>query len=131
MVDSGVTTSLIHLEMVERLGLLNEVKEGVDYELAGAFDGSNSLPHGEVMLDFNIGRQSFTWNFTVANLANKHTLILGQDFWQDQNTVLKNNFGDFAFFLNNKRIEVTTDLGQVWPLGQKRLTRQPSRGQYT
>ena len=105
--------------MVRKLKKEDDIVEGAPYELTGAFSGEPELPYGEVTLDFGIGNQMFKYTFCIAELTNPDCIILGQDFWKEQNTVLKNNFGQYAFWLNGQRIKVIPESSKTGSLPKR------------
>ena len=40
----------------------------------------------------------------MADLSEDNAVILGQDFWRKQRTILYNNLGQYAFYLNGRRV---------------------------
>ena len=111
LIDHGASVTLISLSLVEQLNKQDEVTESLEVtSLVGAFSGTTEEPFGEIKLNFTIGDQQFhNVAFLIADLQESDTIILGQSFWQQQRSVLRNTMGSYAFYLNGKKIPVLAD----------------------
>ena len=102
--DNGATVSLCSLGFIERLGRLADITESSEHRLL-SFTGEPVDPYGIIKLSVRFGEQKFkNIPFYVADLGVDQAIILGQSFWIKQRSVLYNNLGSYAFYLNGRRV---------------------------
>ena len=106
MIDTGSELSCIDKSLVDKLGLQGSVSHDTNYTLSGAFGKGAEQPIGEVDIIFHIGRLKYQHTFTVTELSNPNSIILGLDFFDYHSYHLSCDRGQAALTLDGTKIPV-------------------------